>query len=109
MSSLKEVIDTLELNFYDNLLEIKRLLQLNMELTIWNKKIVAGIDPNIENISDNILREEIRKIEEENQINIGQINQLEFILSQEINALRNYYECQNYSNICIYMYIFRKR
>jgi hypothetical protein len=93
MSSLKEVIDTLELNFYDNLLEIKRLLQLNMELTIWNKKIVAGIDPNIENISDNILREEIRKIEEENQINIGQINQLEFILSQEINALRNYYEC----------------
>jgi hypothetical protein len=31
-----------------------------MELTIWNKKIVAGIDPNIENISDNILREEIR-------------------------------------------------
>ncbi len=64
-----------------------------MELTIWNKKIVAGIDPNIENISDNILREEIRKIEEENQINIGQINQLEFILSQEINALRNYYEC----------------
>ena len=93
MSSLKEVIDTLELNFYDNLLEIKRLLQLNMELTIWNKKIVAGIDPNIENISDNILREEIRKIEEKNQINIGQINQLEFILSQEINALRNYYEC----------------
>ena len=93
MNSLKEVIDTLELNFYDNLLEIKRLLQLNMELTIWNKKIVAGIDPNIENISDNILREEIRKIEEENQINIGQINQLEFILSQEINALRNYYEC----------------
>jgi len=58
-----------------------------MELTIWNKKIVAGIDPNIENISDNILREEIRKIEEENQINIGQINQLEFILSQEMNAL----------------------
>jgi len=93
MSSLKEVIDTLELNFYDNLLEIKRLLQLNMELTIWNKKIVAGIDPNIEIISDNILREEIRKIKEENQNNIGQINQLEFILSQEINALRNYYEC----------------
>lgn len=93
MNSLKEVIDTLELNFYDNLLEIKRLLQLNMELTIWNKKIVAGIDPNIENISDDILREDIRKIEEENQVKIGQINQLEFILSQEINALRNYYEC----------------
>jgi hypothetical protein len=93
MNSLKEVIDTLELNFYDNLLEIKRLLQLSMELAIWNKKLVAGIDPNIENISDDILREDIRKIEEENQVKIGQINQLEFILSQEINALRNYYDC----------------
>ena len=31
MNSLKEIIDILELNFYDNLGEIKRILQLKME------------------------------------------------------------------------------
>jgi hypothetical protein len=34
MNSLKEIIDILELNFYDNLGEIKRILQLKMEIDV---------------------------------------------------------------------------
>lgn len=89
MNSLNDVINLLELNFYDNLLELKRILQLKMELDIWNRKLASGLDPNVEDFIDEITLEDIRKIEEANQVNMDKISQLETILFQEINLLRN--------------------
>lgn len=89
MNSINDVINLLELNFYDNLLELKRILQLKMELDIWNRKLASGLDPNVDDLIDEITLEDIRKIEETNQVNMDKINQLETNLFQEINLLRN--------------------
>ena len=89
MNSLKEIIDILELNFYDNLGEIKRILQLKMEIDVWNRKVASGVDPNSDNFIDEILLDDIKRIEEANHVNLDKISHLENILLQEINLLRN--------------------
>ena len=89
MNSLKEIIDILELNFYDNLGEIKRILQLKMEIDVWNRKLASGVDPNSDDFIDDILLDDIKRIEEANHVNLEKISRLEDILLQEINLLRN--------------------
>ena len=93
MNTFKEALDILELNFYDNLLELKRIIQLNTELEIWNKKVTSGIDPNCDEIDNEVLLEEIRRIEELNRIKMEKISRLEFILFQEIIMLRSFNDC----------------
>ena len=59
MNSLKEIKDILELNFYDYLREIKRILQLKMDIDFWNRKLASGLDPNSDDFIDEVLLENI--------------------------------------------------
>ena len=60
-----------------------------MEIDVWNRKVASGVDPNSDNFIDEILLDDIKRIEEANQVNLDKISHLENIFLQEINLLRN--------------------
>ena len=60
-----------------------------MEIDVWNRKLASGVDPDSDDFIDEILLNDIKRIEEANHVNLDKISHLENILFQEINLLRN--------------------
>ena len=105
MNSLKEIIDILELNFYDNLGEIKRILQLKMEIDVWNRKLASGVDPNSDDFIDEILLDDIKRIEEANHVNFGQNKSFrKYFITRDKFVTKSFISLK-----FLYMYIFRKQ